>query len=131
MRFDIWYSPVRTDSHPSTVDAELIKNDEILNFSVDVKFWLRNYGNFATQIELRRSPWLAESYSRRLPAVAESSAVRPDCMHVLNQLSAWMTLDDQRWLNWTNQSMVTGQQRLILCVLNSRFYWIDARYFSS
>ena len=36
--FDIWYSPVRTDSHPSPVDAELIKNDEILNFAVDVKF---------------------------------------------------------------------------------------------
>ena len=140
--FDIWYSPVRTDSHPSPVDAELIKNDqarsqdrfwggagppksgpfwpqsqrwtfwtsppltllqkphfwsilwlkvdlladlggggcvaptappppgygpendEILNFAVDVKFWLRNYGNFATQIGLRRSPCLV--YGRLL-----------------------------------------------------------------
>ena len=77
MGFDIWYSPVRTDSHPSPVDAELIKNDEILNFAADVKFWLRNYGNFATQIGLRRSPCLAESYTRILPAVAESSCSAP------------------------------------------------------
>ena len=104
--FDIWYSPVRTDSHPSTVDAELIKNDEILNFAVDVKFWLRNYGNFATQIGLRRSPWLAESYTRILPAVAESSCSAPwlhACTCWVSCQLEWHSTINDDWTERINQ----------------------------
>ena len=92
---DIWYSP----SAPIHIRAPWMlywSKMRRFDFAVDVKFWLSKYRNFVTSIGLRRSPRLAENYARRYRHWPKVCAVHSDCMHVLNQPSAWMTLDDQR-----------------------------------